>query len=119
MNSKQKGNRGERELAKVLREYGFETRRSQQYAGGTQESADVVGLKYIHIECKRVERLNIDDAIQQAIEDCNFEHNLPSVFHRKNGKQWLVTMRLDDWMRIYQEYYSGKELEKRKMEGLK
>jgi Holliday junction resolvase len=119
MNSKQKGNRGERELAKLLREYGFETRRSQQYAGGTEESADVVGLPYIHIECKRVERLNIDEAMEQAWTD-NYNSNggntaatgiMPAVFHRKNNKEWLVTMRLRDWIEVYKEYFAGREIE--------
>ena len=119
MNSKKKGARGERELAKVLREYGFETRRTQQYAGGTKESADVVGLPYIHIECKRVEKLNIDEAMEQARGDAitaylfDDEQNLPAVFHRKNGKKWKVTMYLDDWMKLYQEFYSGKRLEEK------
>lgn len=117
INSKRKGAQGERELAKVLREYGFETRRTQQYAGGTEESADIVGLPYIHIECKRVEKLNLDEAMEQAYKDTNPTHGrefpMPAVFHRKNGKAWKVTMYLDDWMKLYQEYYSGKEIEKR------
>lgn len=25
----------------------------------------------------------------------------PALFHRKNRKPWLVTMLLDDWLRIY------------------
>lgn len=53
MNSRQKGARGERELAKVLRSYGYETRRGQQYCGANGD-ADVMGLPGIHIECKRV-----------------------------------------------------------------
>lgn len=127
INSNRKGKTGERELAKILREYGHETRRSQQYAGGIEESADLVGLPYIHIECKRVEKLNIDDAIEQAetdatkpFRDAEFKGEtveqkapIPAVFHRKNGKKWKVTMYLDDWMGLYQEYYSGKEIEKR------
>jgi Holliday junction resolvase len=111
INSNAKGKVGERELAKVLREYGFECRRSQQYAGGVEESADIIGLPYIHVECKRVEALNVDKAMEQAKRDT--KDNLPAVFHRKNGKQWKVTMYLDDWMGLYQEYYSGKEIDKR------
>lgn len=98
MNSRQKGARGERELSKVLRGYGFSARRGQQYHGGA-ESPDVIGLKGIHIECKRVERLNIDDAIAQSIRDAG--DDMPVVIHRKNRKDWLVTMRLDDFMKLY------------------
>lgn len=104
MNSRQKGKRGELELAKVLREHGYETRRGQQYSG-TETSADVVGLPGIHIECKRVENLNVYNALAQAIRDTGESDDLPAVFHRKNNQPWLVTMRLDDWLKIF----SGKE----------
>ena len=98
-NSRQKGARGERELAAVLREHGYDCRRGQQYCGANGD-ADVVGLPGIHIECKRVESLNIYKAIEQAKSDTR-ENELPAVFHRKNGKPWLVTMTLEDWMKIF------------------
>lgn len=100
INSKRKGKVGELELAKVLREYGYDCRRTNQYCGNTGEASDVVGLPYIHIECKRVERLNIDDAIKQAERDAK-DDELPTVFHRKNHHKWLVTMTIDDWMALY------------------
>ena len=102
MNSRQKGAAGERELAKKLREYGYECRRGQQYCGANGD-ADVIGLEGIHIECKRVERLNIDDAMLQAIRDRR-EGEYPAVFHRKNNHEWLVTMRLNDWIEMYREW---------------
>lgn len=49
MNSREKGKRGELELAKLLRDCGFDTRRGQQYSGANGD-ADVVGLPGIHIE---------------------------------------------------------------------
>ena len=101
-NSKQKGARGERELSSKLKEYGYNTRRGQQYCGANGD-ADVVGLVGIHIECKRVERLNIYDAISQAKADAK-EEELPTVFHRKDRSEWLVTMTFDDWMKLYKEY---------------
>lgn len=126
MNSKQKGARGERELAKVLREYGFEAERTQQYCGNTEESADLRGLPYIHIECKRVEKLNIDDAMEQASDDMiaafhneGEEHKLPAVFHRRNGKKWKVTMYIDEWMMLYKEYFAGKKIGEREANVVK
>lgn len=107
MNSKQKGARGERELSSKLKEYGFNTRRGQQYCGANGD-ADVVGLDGIHIECKRVEKLNIYNAINQAKADCKKEE-LPTVFHRKDRCEWLVTMTLDDWIKLYKEYLKEKE----------
>lgn len=102
MNSRDKGKRGELDLSHVLQKYGYETRRGQQYSGANGD-ADVVGLDGIHIECKRVEKLNIDKAMEQAIRDAQ-DGELPTVFHRKNGKKWLVTMRLNDWMKLYKAF---------------
>ena len=99
MNSRQKGARGERELARKLREYGYDTRRGQQYSGANGD-ADVVGLPGIHIECKRVERLNLYDAISQSRHDAR-QGEIPLVMHRKDNCEWLVTLRLDDFMEIY------------------
>lgn len=105
VNGKRKGKRGELELVRLLKSYGFDARRSVQYNGKTEEGqADLVGLPNIHIECKRVEKLNIYDAIFQAKRDAK-TGELPTVFHRKNDCEWLVTMRLADWMELYKEYF--------------
>ena len=64
INSRAKGAKGERELANKLKEYGYNCRRGQQFNG--LEGEDVVGLDYIHIECKRVERLDLYAAIYQS-----------------------------------------------------
>ena len=101
-NSRRKGAEGEREIAKILREYGHDCRRGVQYCG-TNGDADVVGLEGIHIECKRVEKLNIDNAMKQARHDCK-NGDMPAVFHRKNGESWKVTMELSDWIKLYQSH---------------
>ena len=102
MNSRQKGKRGELEAAKALREYGYDTRRGQQYSGASGD-ADVVGLPGVHLEIKRVEKLNITDAVKQAIRDAR-EGELPVVMHRKNREQWLVTMPLQVFMVFYKAW---------------
>lgn len=99
INSRSKGAKGERELAKILREYGYPCKRGQQYSGANGD-ADVVGLPNIHIEVKRRERLEIYSAIAQAVRDAKNDEK-PAVFHRKNECEWLVTMRLEDWMKLY------------------
>lgn len=113
INSKKKGAKGERELANKLKEYGYDCRRGQQYNG--LEGEDVVGLDYIHIECKRVQALNLDDAMEQAKRD-SIEQQLPAVFHRKNNKKWKVTMELSDWIKLYNEYYSSLNLKENENE---
>ncbi|MBQ8994531.1 MAG: hypothetical protein IJ091_01825 [Oscillospiraceae bacterium] len=102
MNSREKGARGERELAEKLRQYGYgDARRGQQFRGG-EESPDVLGLPGIHIECKRVEKLNIYDAMDQAKRDAVI--SIPAVFHRRNNRKWLVTMELEDFMALYEKW---------------
>lgn len=101
INSKQKGKAGEREIAKLLREHGYDARRSQQYCGANGD-ADVIGLPGIHIESKRTERLNLSDAMSQAISDS--KENIPTVWHRKNHEEWLVTMRAKDWLSLYKDW---------------
>ena len=105
INSKRKGATGEREIVRKLREYGYETRRSVQYNGKAEEGqADIIGLDGIHAEIKRVERLNIYDAMAQAKHDAKPDE-LPTVFHRRNNCKWLVTMELNEWMKLYKEYF--------------
>ena len=95
-----KGADGERELAAVLREHGYDIRRGGSLSFG--EVPDLVGLPGVHIECKRVERLNITEAMAQAIRDAQrFQDGAPAVFHRRNRQPWLVTMRLSDWLAMY------------------
>lgn len=98
--SQRKGADGERELAVVLREYGYEIKRGGSLSFG--EAPDLAGLPGIHIECKRVERLNVPEAMHQAIRDSEaFRDGAPTVFHRRSREPWLVTMRLADWMTLY------------------
>lgn len=103
INSRRKGAEGERSLAKKLKEYGYDCRRTVQYCGKSGEAADIIGLPGIHIECKRVERLNLEDAMAQSKRDAR-EGEIPTVMHRKNNCEWLVTMRLEDFMRMYGEF---------------
>lgn len=98
MNSRVKGAAGERELSKELKKYGFNVRRGQQYSGANGD-ADVIGIEGLHIECKRVERLNIYEAVEQAQRDARADE-IPVVMHRKNRKPWLVTVTLENFMKM-------------------
>ena len=64
--------------------------------------AGELGLPGIHIEVKRVERLNVPEAMKQAVKDAEkFHDGVPALFHRRSREPWLVTMRLQDWMGLY------------------
>lgn len=103
INSKKKGVAGEREFANYCKQKGFNTRRTAQFNGKELESlADIVGIPGIHVEVKRVEKLNIYNAIDQAIRD-NKGKDIPIVAHRKNQKKWLITMTAEDWFKMWFE----------------
>lgn len=101
INSREKGKRGEISLANYLKGKGYENaRRGVQYNGRKGDADIVDALPGIHIECKRVERLNLDSALEQSVRDAR-AGEIPVVIHRKNRQQWRITMKLCDFLEIY------------------
>jgi len=103
MNSKRKGATGERELLEILHEHGINNavRNDQRWEGGRENpdiSASYQGIP-LHIECKRVERLNLYNAICQAVSD-SAGKTFPVVVHRMNRQPWIVSFRLDDFFKF-------------------
>lgn len=99
INARNKGKRNELILAHKLQEYGYDARRSQQFAG-INGDADVIGVPYLHIECKAVQKLNLDKAMEQSIRDAK-DGEIPVVMHRKDRQPWRVTLDLDHFMEMY------------------
>lgn len=98
--SQRKGRAAELELAHILQGHGYDVQTGKAVSYGT--TPDLTGLPGIHVECKRNERLNILEAMEQAQRDAaRFQDGAPAVFHRRNRSPWLVTMGLDDWMEMY------------------
>jgi len=113
INSKQKGARGEREFAQLLRDHGFEARRGQQYCGANGD-ADVIcdSLPQFHFEVKRTETLNLKKAILQSQADCGkkMQENLnrigvhstivPVVMHRYSGGKWMAIIEANEFLKM-------------------
>ena len=105
--SRDKGKRGERELALFCREHGYpHVKRTAQCRGNTGEAGDLEGLPNIHIECKRVEKFDLRKSLSQAVHDATAKGtgDLPAVFQRGNNQEWVVVMRAEDWFKMYREY---------------
>lgn len=100
--SKRKGSGGELELVHLLNsKYGCHVGRGHVY----YHEPDIIGLPGIHIEVKRVEHLNIIAAMEQAKKESKEKDGgVPTVFHRRNRGEWLVTMRLKDYMPMYKAW---------------
>ena len=102
--SQRKGADGERELAELLKEYGYQVERGPSQNYGTVP--DLTGLSGIHCEVKRCEQLRPYEWMQQAVDDSErFQDGMPVVFFRKNRKPWLVLVRLNDFMNLYRRYH--------------
>jgi Holliday junction resolvase len=98
INSRAKGARGELELAAVLKEYGYEARRGQQFSGGSDSPDVVTDLPGIHIECKRVEAGNLYNWLEQAQRDA--KGKTPVVMHRRTRKDWVCILTLEDFLKL-------------------
>lgn len=100
--SKARGKRAELDLARKLREFGFEARRTAQYCGKAGTS-DVIGVPGVHCECKAVERLNIWEALAQSKRDAEADGNgdIPAVFFKRNRSGFYVAVPLSDFVRLY------------------
>jgi Holliday junction resolvase len=99
VNSREKGCRGERQFAALLREHGYEARRGQQFSG-SPDSPDVVceDLAPFHIETKLTEAFRLWDALAQARHDAG--DKIPVVAHRRNRTPWVVVLQAEDFFRL-------------------
>jgi Holliday junction resolvase len=118
INSKQKGARFERLLASKFREQGYDARRTAQYCGNSGDAADVTGLPGIHVEAKHAEQMRLYEWMAQAKRDAaaGGGNALPTVFHKKNHAEILVTMELDDWFCLFREWEAGHDLQEKNNE---
>ena len=104
--SQRKGRGGELEICRILQSHGIDTQPGQAVSFGS--TPDITGVPGIHPEIKRVERLNVHEAMAQAVRDSEkFHDGVPVLFHRRNRSPWLVTMRLEDWLGIYRNHDTG------------
>ena len=107
--SKTKGKVGEREVAALLKQYGFDARRGQQFSGSA-DSPDVVhDMEGFHIEVKRSETFALYDALAQAEADKAPDEDA-LVFHRRNNRRWVVAMDAEAFLKLMATYVYEQEL---------
>lgn len=101
MNSRDKGRRGEIELCKLLLPWWPEAARNLDQFGA--DKRDALGVAGIHFQIKRVEKLNVWNALDQAIGEAA-AHDLPVLAFRRNlnrsplpsRSKWFGAMELDE-----------------------
>lgn len=100
--SQRKGRKAEIELVHILQGHGYNVRPGNPLNYGKEP--DLSGLSGVHIECKRAETLRLSEWMAQAERDAQrFQDGAPAVFFRRSRSPWMVTMKLSDWIKIYQK----------------
>ena len=95
-----KGKVGELEVIHLLSDHGWKDARRTSDGRGQQTRGDVTnGPAGVHIEVKRVERVNIPAAFRQAVADAN-THDIPVVVHRPSRMPWMATIELSELLTL-------------------
>jgi hypothetical protein len=113
--SQTKGSNFERELARYLNQQlnlstcARAVLSGGGFIGGYTSGSDILGLAPFHIEAKRTERLNVREALRQAMAAIakNKSPDIPVVITRRNRETMddaLVVMRLQDWCTLVAAY---------------
>ena len=97
-----KGQRGEREVVKLLVEHGYTAARGYQTRGGGKEQPDVVSNFPFRIEVKYCQTLNIYKAFEQVNLD-NPDGNNNIVVFRRNGQPWRVALDFIQFLELCQK----------------
>jgi Holliday junction resolvase len=97
LTSRLKGQRGEREVAEILRRHGFQARRGFQ-ARGEEEPDVVTALPGFRIEVKRCERLDLWRALRQIDDAIDPEDDVtvPLLVFRRNRSRWYAALPFED-----------------------
>lgn len=92
--ARNKGSAAEREVASILREYYPNAHRGMVF----YHEPDIVGgVPGLHLEVKRQERTDLRSWMNQSTEQAK-PGEIPTVVHRRNREQWLITMNLKDFL---------------------
>ena len=105
---REKGKRGEREIAALFRAHGFQARRGRQYKGGPDSPDIEHDIPGLHVEVKFREHMSVFAALAWTSRDAGFEGDSPVVFMRKLRKPWIVVMDADDFLDLMEEIRDGK-----------
>lgn len=96
-----KGTRGELEVAAIFRSYGFDCDRVPN-SGGLRIKGDLYGNVPVHVEVKRQENLRLPLWLRQAAAEAG--HRIPVVAFRQNHGEWYAALPLDELVPMIQTH---------------
>ena len=107
--SRDKGARGEREVAELLN--GRRTGQMQSQEDSSEadvEAGEPLWNEAFHTEVKRQERLQMNRWHKQAAADAaeKIGHPIPLVVYRSNGEPWRVSLDMNDFLFLWKYTHS-------------
>lgn len=103
---RQKGARGENELAQLLTDQlGFVVKRK---LGQARDGGDDIQIGQYKIEVKRHERLSVMDWVRQVEATCGVGE-IPIVVFRQNGQPWRAVVPLETLVFAIRESLDGND----------
>ncbi|HTP25419.1 MAG TPA: hypothetical protein VMK12_07125 [Anaeromyxobacteraceae bacterium] len=94
--SRVKGAAGEREVAAIFQDAGFDVNRVPN-SGGLRLKGDLWGENLpVHVETKRAERWALPEWLAQAEAECG--DKIPLVAFRRNKGRWYACLPLTDFI---------------------
>jgi hypothetical protein len=103
-----KGHTWEREVAAMFRAIWPDARRGLTQSRAGDEDADVM-LPRFWVECKAMQRVNIEGAFRQATEASRRSGKIPLVCSKSNRREPLATLPLKDFVAILFELEEAKK----------
>lgn len=103
--SREKGKRGEREVARIIQDvvnevFGENAPRIQRNTLQSDKGGfDLVGLEDFAIEVKRHEKLNVKAWWRQTVKQAG-KDKLPVLFYRQNNTPWSVMCIIDNKVNV-------------------
>jgi Holliday junction resolvase len=101
---REKGKRGEQEIARLFRAEGYDVDRVPN-SGGLHIPGDITGLDGFHIEVKRQEVIRILEWCRQSETEAPDE-TIPLVIWRRSREPWRVTLPLAFFFKMIKEEHS-------------
>jgi Holliday junction resolvase len=100
---REKGRRGEQEVARILRSRGFDAERIPN-SGGLTEKGDVKSkdLPRLHFEVKFQETWSLLKWLRQAIEEA-LPTQVPVVVFKKSREPWRVSVTLEHYLDLIED----------------
>lgn len=99
--SRTKGRKFEQDIARVFRDAGYPTAKRGWQSRLGSDAPDIEGVPGLWIECKHHHRVNMREALAQAMEASSGTNVTPIAICRDDRTDAVVVLSLPDFIKIW------------------